>query len=113
MARNWVLLTVLGFVIGGGLLLGGWWAYHSYFLTPSEVPRWKNQTLRQRIMRWRTRNAQGEYELVDVHVYYAESCGVWLVETASGLRGCTHGCSIGGCHLRGTAATWLVCEPLR
>lgn len=67
MARNWVLLTVVGFVLGGGLLFLGWWSYHRYFLVPSDVPRWKSQSIRQRIPFWSRRGHQWEYELVNRH----------------------------------------------
>ncbi|KAF7194190.1 Mannosyl phosphorylinositol ceramide synthase SUR1 [Pseudocercospora fuligena] len=66
MARNWVLLTVIGFVVGGGALFGGWWYYNRYFLSPADVPRWKTQSIRQRIPFW-SRRTRNEYELVNRH----------------------------------------------
>ncbi|KAF2171035.1 glycosyltransferase family 32 protein [Zasmidium cellare ATCC 36951] len=67
MARNWVFLTVLGFILGGGVLFLGWWSYHRYFLTSSDVPRWKSQSARSRIPFWSRQRHRSEYELVNRH----------------------------------------------
>lgn len=71
MARNWVFLTVLGFAIGGSVLLLGWWAYHRYVLHANlhDVPqaRWKAQSIRSRLPFWRRTSARKEYELVVRH----------------------------------------------
>ena len=66
MARNWVLLTVVGFILGGGALFAGWWYYNRYFLSPSDVPKWKTQGIRSRLPFWSRQNQQ-EYELVNRH----------------------------------------------
>lgn len=72
MARNWLLLTILGFALGGGLIFATWWAYHRFFLrsrTSSEalVPKWKASSIRSRFGFWRRKSAQKEYELVSRH----------------------------------------------
>lgn len=72
MARNWVLLTVVGFFVGGSLLVLGWFTYQRYFLKPKhhdgahQVPRWKTQSIRDRLPFWSRRNQQ-EYELINRH----------------------------------------------
>lgn len=66
MARNWVLLTVLGFAAGIGVLVFIWWAYHRFCLgrSSSDMPKWKKGAIRSRFPFWRRVSAQKEYELV-------------------------------------------------
>lgn len=59
-------MTMIGFVLGFGLIFLGWWYYNRYLLTPADVPRWKTKSIRQRLPFW-SRRAQSEYELVNRH----------------------------------------------
>lgn len=72
MARNWLLLTVIGFVLGGSLIFALWWAYRRFFLhqplrAEAAVPKWKASSIRSRFGFWRRKSAQKEYELVSRH----------------------------------------------
>lgn len=71
MARNWFLLTIFGFVLGGSLIFALWWAYRRFFLRYSSaeaaVPSWKASSIRSRFGFWRRKSAQKEYELVSRH----------------------------------------------
>lgn len=71
MARNWVLVTLFGFVLGGSVLLFCWWSYRRYILMPqsaaAEIPHWKSASIRSRLPFWRRASAQKEYELVSRH----------------------------------------------
>ena len=71
MARNWVLVTLLGFVLGGSVLLFCWWSYRRFILMPqsaaSDIPHWKSASIRSRLPFWRRASAQKEYELVSRH----------------------------------------------
>ncbi|KAK4622204.1 Mannosyl phosphorylinositol ceramide synthase CSH1 [Fulvia fulva] len=66
MARNWVLLTFIGLVVGISAILLGWWSYHRYFLAPTDIPQWKKKSVRDRLAFWSNRH-QSEYELVNRH----------------------------------------------
>lgn len=71
MARNWVLVTLIGFVLGGSVLCFCWWSYRRYILgsgsATSELSSWKTMSLRSRLPFWRRVSAQKEYELVSRH----------------------------------------------
>lgn len=68
MSRHWILVTIFGFILGFGLLFLGWYSYHRYFLkAPSDVPPWKEQSIRNRIPFWARRSTRREYELVNRH----------------------------------------------
>ncbi|KAF2719566.1 glycosyltransferase family 32 protein [Polychaeton citri CBS 116435] len=72
MARNWVLLTVAGFLVGGTVLFSIWYVYHRLVVDPSHhhrdaVPEWKRHDIRQRLPFWRRVSAQKEYELAARH----------------------------------------------
>ncbi|KAK5121998.1 hypothetical protein LTR85_004570 [Meristemomyces frigidus] len=69
LSRNWILVTILGFVIGFSALFVGWWAYRRYILATSsaEFPRWKSASLRHRLPFWRRVSAHKEYELANRH----------------------------------------------
>nr|POE65107.1 mannosyl phosphorylinositol ceramide synthase csh1 [Quercus suber] len=72
MARNWVILTIIGFVVGFSVIFVGWQAYQSYVLVGSDVscgdaPRWKTAAIRSRLPFWRRASAHKEYELVNRH----------------------------------------------
>jgi len=71
MSRHWVLMTVIGFLVGGSLLLLGWYSYQAYFLEKKPegpiIPKWKEQSIRQRIPFWARRTRSGEFELVNRH----------------------------------------------
>ncbi|CAK1365826.1 Mannosyl phosphorylinositol ceramide synthase CSH1 [Cercospora beticola] len=66
MARNWVLVTIFGFVVGFGVIFLVWWYYHRHYLAPTDVPRWKTKSIRQRLPFW-SRRAHSEYELIHRH----------------------------------------------
>ncbi|KAF2208363.1 glycosyltransferase family 32 protein [Cercospora zeae-maydis SCOH1-5] len=66
LARNWVLVTIIGFIVGFGLIFLAWWYYHRYYLTPNDIPRWKTKSIRQRLPFW-SRRAHSEYELINRH----------------------------------------------
>ena len=70
MARNWLLLTILGFAIGGSVLLLGWWAYHRYVLNSNShdkpQARWKAQSFRSRLPFWRRTSARKELSLIHI-----------------------------------------------
>jgi hypothetical protein len=69
MARNWVIITILGFTLGGSLIFLIWWTYHRFVLSKAagDVPKWKTASIRSRFPFWRRRSAQKEYELVSRH----------------------------------------------
>ncbi|WPH00798.1 mannosyl phosphorylinositol ceramide synthase csh1 [Acrodontium crateriforme] len=67
MARNWVLLTIIGFTVGFSVIFSCWWAYHRFVLASRPAPEWKVATIRQRLPFWRRVSAQKEYELVRRH----------------------------------------------
>ncbi|KAI7524126.1 hypothetical protein KC343_g21439 [Hortaea werneckii] len=73
LARNWIFVTVLGFVLGITLLLLGWWVYRRYFVRAQAgdmSPRWKAAgPLKQRLPFWKriTGGRDQNYELVDRH----------------------------------------------
>ena len=70
MGRNWFLLTIFGFALGGSAIFSLWWAYHRFILqTPREasVPKWKASSIRNRFPFWRRESARKEYELVSRH----------------------------------------------
>ena len=72
MARNWFLLTVFGFVLGGSLIFALWWAYRRFLLHHQQplqpaMPKWKASSIRNRFGFWRRKSAQKEYELVSRH----------------------------------------------
>ena len=83
MARNWFLLTIFGFALGGGLIFALWWAYHRFFLhshhhhysslasggaaASPDLPSWKKSSIRSRFGFWRRKSARKEYELVSRH----------------------------------------------
>jgi inositol phosphorylceramide mannosyltransferase catalytic subunit len=71
MARNWLFLTVIGFVVGFSLLFCIYWAYHRILLKqpPGEVavPKWKMASIRSKFPFWRRQSARKEYELVSRH----------------------------------------------
>jgi mannosyltransferase OCH1-like enzyme len=70
MAQNWVLVTLLGFVVGFGVLFGGFWVYHRYLLRQKgfEGPVKKTAVTGGSWMPWRRgRRSLQEYELVSRH----------------------------------------------
>lgn len=71
MARNWVLVTVIGFLLGGAVLCFCWWSYRRYILVShsasADIPQWKTASIRSRLPFWRRASAQKEYELVSRH----------------------------------------------
>ena len=71
MARNWVLVTLIGFALGLSVLFFCWWSYHRYVLAPhpasADIPHWKSASIRSRLPFWRRASAQKEYELVSRH----------------------------------------------
>jgi mannosyltransferase OCH1-like enzyme len=71
MARNWVLVTLIGFGLGGSLIFLCWWSYHRYVLAPhpaaADIPKWKSASIRSKWPFWRRASAQKEYELVSRH----------------------------------------------
>ena len=73
MARNWFVLTIFGFALGGSLIFAIWWAYRRFFLKMSSseaahpVPKWKASSIRNRFPFWRRESARKEYELVSRH----------------------------------------------
>ncbi|GAB1739121.1 hypothetical protein NU219Hw_g3876t1 [Hortaea werneckii] len=73
LARNWVFVTILGFVLGITVLLLGWWVYRRYFVRAQAgdiSPRWKAAgPLKQRLPFWKrfTGGRDQNYELVDRH----------------------------------------------
>ncbi|KAL1590681.1 hypothetical protein WHR41_00704 [Cladosporium halotolerans] len=71
MARNWVLVTLIGFILGGAVLCFCWWSYRRYILVShsasADIPQWKTASIRSRLPFWRRASAQKEYELVSRH----------------------------------------------
>lgn len=78
MARNWLLLTIFGFALGGSAIFAIWWAYRRFVLHlpiaaslggsgSAPVPKWKASSIRSRFGFWRRRSARKEYELVSRH----------------------------------------------
>jgi len=69
LSRNWLLVTILGFAIGFGVLFVGWWAYRRWVLVASDVgsPRWRTPSFRSRLPFWRRTSVQKHYELVSRH----------------------------------------------
>lgn len=73
MARNWFLVTIIGFALGGTVIFGSWWLYRRFFLSPqtaassAAVPKWKASSIRNKFGFWRRKSAQLEYELVSRH----------------------------------------------
>ncbi|KAH9827325.1 glycosyltransferase family 32 protein [Teratosphaeria destructans] len=66
MARNWILLTIVGFAVGISVIIMGWCAYRRYIIkVPVDIPKWKGTSRRWRSF-WRRQNAQ-HYELVNRH----------------------------------------------
>ncbi|KAK5167562.1 CSG1/SUR1-like protein [Saxophila tyrrhenica] len=69
MARNWFLVTLIGFALGFTIIFGTWWTYHRLVLKKpaSDVPKWKMASVRSKFPFWRRASAQKEYELVSRH----------------------------------------------
>jgi hypothetical protein len=63
MARHWIFLTVLGFSLGGCLLVAAWWVYGRLFL--SQGP--KGQSFKRRLADFRrlVGKKRNSYELLN------------------------------------------------
>lgn len=69
MSRNWLLLTVVGFLVGFAVIFLTWWTYQRLILrkASADVPKWKTASIRSKFPFWRRASAQKEYELVSRH----------------------------------------------
>lgn len=68
LARNWIVVTILGFATGGFAIFSVWWAYHRFALSSSaDVPRLRMGSLRHKLPSWRRTSGWKNYELVNRH----------------------------------------------
>ncbi|KAK3069656.1 CSG1/SUR1-like protein [Teratosphaeriaceae sp. CCFEE 6253] len=67
LSRHWLLITILGFIVGFGVIFSGWWAYRRLAAGPAERPRHGKTSLMSKLQFWRRGNAHQDYELVNRH----------------------------------------------
>ncbi|KAK0947822.1 CSG1/SUR1-like protein [Friedmanniomyces endolithicus] len=68
LSRHWILVTILGFVVGFSVVFLGWWVYRRLISGGSGSPR-KGMALSTgfKLPFWRRTGAYNDYELVDRH----------------------------------------------
>jgi len=68
LARHWILVTILGFVIGFSVLFLGWWVYRRLISGSGGPPKQGLALLTgSKLPFWRRAGAYNDYELVDRH----------------------------------------------
>ncbi|KAK4961275.1 CSG1/SUR1-like protein [Elasticomyces elasticus] len=66
LGSHWILVTILGFIIGFSLLFAGWWLY-TRLVGSTDMPRKGKTSFRSRLPFWRRGSPNHDYELVDRH----------------------------------------------